>query len=313
MRTEAARLIVMAVSACAPVAVTAQTTPGDDPAGWLDLPPDATGARTRLRHFARFEGERSAPQIGMSVEIADAAHGPASAAGISTAATASYALSLVDVRPDWASSDIAGEADGLSVFVRQSRGDTAAILSNVAVRNGYAATLESVTFAADGHKQPQRAVRTQLGVVNARDGGEYGLVLQAEQGDKLSAGIRVAATRAGTWSRYFEAIDSDGRTVAAISGKDGAVESDSFAPWQDFSGSLGTPGRRFATTYSAVVALSAAPFASLPACHGGQGAGTIAYVGDARDAAQRWHQAVTSGGGHQRIYVQCDGTQWLAF
>ncbi|WP_428332604.1 hypothetical protein [Novosphingobium sp.] len=305
-------LLLLAV----PGPVSAQSTreeSGAVPAGLVGIAPDETGAHAKTRHATHFVGERTTPQIGMSVEVEDAARGPISAAGKATAGSASYAMSLVNVRPDWVKGDLTGEADGLSVFVRQSRGDTAAILANVAVRDGFATTLESLTYSVDSQNRQQRAVRTQLGVVNPRDGSEYGLAILAERGMGLSAGIRVAASPPGSWKRYLEAVDNSGKVVAAIAGDDGGMESNNFRPQQDLSGTLGAHDRRFSATYSALMVLAPIPFGQLPICYNGAGAGTLAYVGDARDSVKRWHQQIVSGGGSQSVYVQCDGTQWLAF
>lgn len=280
--------------------------------GLINIAPDGTGSTTRERDCVILSGNRKAAQIARTIEVSDKANGPSSGPGISTADSASYALSLVNVRPNWQASTISGEADGLSVFLRQARGDAAAILSNVGVRTGFAATLESYTFAADAAGQPKRAVRTQLGVVNPRDGGEFGLILQAADGNRLSAGLRIASLGKATWNNYLEALDPKGETVVAIRGNDGALVAGDVLPIADLRKSLGSAQARYTATYTQVLQLAEAPFVHLPKCGGGTGGGTLAYMSDANKAPTAWGQRINAGGGGHRVFVKCDGTGWSA-
>lgn len=280
--------------------------------GLVNIAPDGTGTTARERDCVVLSGTRKAAQVGRTIEISDGAHGPASGPGISTADSASYALSLVNVRPGWPDSTLSGEADGLSVFVRQAKGDAAAFLANVGIRSGFAATLESYTFSANDTGHPVRAVRTQLGVVNSRDGGEYGLVLQAADGKQLSAGMRIASVGDATWKNYLEAVSPTGETVASIRGSDGAIVGGDLLPTADLRKTLGTPQARYAATYSQVLQLAEAPFAGLPRCGGGVGGGTLAYLSDARKAPTSWGQAIPGGGGTYKVFVKCDGNGWTA-
>jgi hypothetical protein len=280
--------------------------------GLVDIAPDGTGTTARERDCIVLSGTRKAAQVGRTIEVSDGAHGPTSGPGISTADSASYALSLVNVRPGWPTSTLAGEADGLSVFVRQTKGDAAAFLANLGIRSGFAATLESYTFSADAASRPVRAVRTQLGVVNSRDGGEYGLVLQAADGKQLSAGMRIASVGEATWKNYLEAVSPTGETVASIRGSDGAIIGGDLLPTTDLRKTLGSPQARYSTTYTQVLQLSEAPFARLPSCGKGVGGGTLAYVSDARKAPAAWGQAISGGGGTYRVFVKCDGNSWTA-
>ena len=292
-------------SSCPPASADVKRT-----GGLVDIAPDGTGSTARSRECVILSGTRKAAQIARAIEVSDRANGPNSGPGISTADSASYALSLVNVRPDWRSATLTGEADGLSVFVRQARGDAAAILSNVGVRSGFAATLESYTFAADAAGQPARAVRTQLGVVNPRDGGEFGLVLQAADGDRLSAGLRIASLGKATWKNYLEAVSPTGETVAAIRGNDGALIAGDVLPIADLRKTLGSPQARYTATYTQVLQLAEAPFASLPKCGDGAGGGTLAYLSDAEKAPTAWGQRINAGGGKYRVFVKCNGTGW---
>lgn len=282
-------------------------------AGLINIAPDGTGTTARSRECTVLAGTRKAAQVGRAIEISDGANGPLSGPGISTADSASYALSLVNVRPNWATSGLTGETDGLSVFVRQAKGDTAAFLANVGVRSGFATTLESFTFAADDQGRPTRAVRAQLGVVNSRDGGEYGLVLQAANGDRLGAGLRIASLGAASWENYLEAISPTGERVAYIRGDDGAIIGGGLAPTADLQKTVGTPDRRYLATYTQVLNLAEIAFAKLPKCGQGAGAGALAFVSDAPAPVTRWGQIVPGGGGKYKTFVKCDGANWTAF
>ena len=281
--------------------------------GLVDIAPDGTGTTAFERDCVVLSGERQAAQVGRTIEVSDGARGPESGPSSPTAASASYALSLVNTRPAWRTSTLTGEADGLSVFLRQARGDTAAYLANVGVRSGFAATLESYTFAADAEGRPTRAVRTQLGVVNARDGGEYGMVLQAADGNHLSAGLRIASLGSSTWLNYLEAVSPTGETVASIRGSDGAIIGGDLLPSADLRSTVGSPQTRYAATYTQVLKLAEITFAKLPRCADGDGGGTLAYVSDARKAAAGWGHIVSEGGGKYRVFVKCDGSQWTTF
>lgn len=281
--------------------------------GLIGIAPDGTGTTALERDCVTLAGVRQAAQVGRTIEVRDGAHAPLSAPGISTASSASYALSLVNVRPGWPVSALTGEADGLSVFVRQAKGDTAALLANVGVRYGFATTLESYTFAADEAGRPVRAVRTQLGVVNPRDGGEYGLVLEAADGKQLAAGLRIASLGAATWKNYFEAIAPSGESVAYIRGRDGAIIGGDVLPTSDLRKTLGSAEARYAATYTQVLQLAGIAFANLPKCGDGAGEGVLAYVVDARKSAVTWHQIVNGGGGKNKVFVKCDGSSWTAF
>jgi hypothetical protein len=285
----------------------------DTPGGLVGMAPDALCSATRNRDQILLSGTRSSAQIGRSIEVSDAAIGPASGPGISTAANASYALSLINVRPDWSSSGLTGESDGLNIFLRQSRGDTAGLLSNVGVRDGFAATLESYTFAADVRGNAVRGVRTQLGVVNPRDGGEFGLIVQAADGAGLSAGLRIASLGGASWKNYLEAISPSGEAVATIRGSDGAIVAGDLLPTTTLRKSIGTPDHRYAATYTQVLQLGETAFAKLPACGRGSGGGAIAMLADSPKAGTVWGQVVSGGGGAYKTFVKCDGAHWTTF
>lgn len=282
-------------------------------AGLVDIAPDGTGTTAHERDCVILSGNRLAAQIARAIEVSDGASGPPSAPGIATAASASYALSLVNVRPEWATSGLVGEADGLSVFVRQATGDTAAFLANVGVRSGFAATVESLTFAADPGGLPVRAVRTQLGVVNSRDGGEYGLVLQAAEGKELSAGLRIASVNDANWTNFIEAVSPAGETLALIRGRDGAIMAGDILPTSDRQRSVGSAEARYSAMHTEIVQLAGTPFAALPRCGDGEGGGMLARVSDARQPAMAWGQPVDRGGGTYQVFVKCDGERWAAF
>ncbi|MFC3698541.1 hypothetical protein ACFOOJ_13995 [Sphingobium xenophagum] len=281
--------------------------------GLVNIAPDGTGATTPLRDCIVFSGNRKAAQIGRTIEISDAAQGPSSSQGTSTADSGSYALSLVNIRPGWPKSALTGEADGMSIFVRQAKGDAAAMLANVGIRDGFAATLESHSFVANDQGQPVRGVRTQLGVVNPRDGGEYGLVLQASEGIGLSAGLRIASLNKANWKNYFELIDQDGNAALYVRADNGAMIGKDIAPTSDLKSRIGSPQSRYSDVYSQIVHLAPTNFADLPPCGSGEGAGSIAFVQDLRDKISAWGQMVKIGGGRYKSHVKCDGEKWMSF
>lgn len=288
-------------------------TPRSRAAGLIGIAPDGIGTTAHTRDCAVLAGTRSAAQVGRAIEISDGARGPISGPGTSTADSASYALSLVNVRPHWPRSDLTGEANGLSVFVRQAQGDAAAILANIGVRSGFAAVLESYTFAADRQGTPTRAVRTQLGVVNPRDGGEFGLLLQAAEGNELAAGLRITSMGTATWKNYLEAVGPTGESIAYIRGSDGAFIGSDLAPTTDLKRNIGTPENRYATTYTQVLQLAESSFSDLPKCGRGEGVGALALIADAREPAKTWGQIFKAGGGRYKSFVKCDGDNWVAF
>ena len=292
-----------------PVASTAAEAAG----GLIGIAPDGNGTTALTRTCAALIGSRTSAQVAHAIEVSDGGTGPASAPGEATAASASYALSLVNVRPSWTVSGLTGEANGISVFLRQASSDTAAFLANLGVRSGFAATLESYTFSADERGDPIRAVRTQLGVVNSRDGGEFGLLAIAADGDDLTAGIRVADSPKGRWRNALEVIDAKGATVAAVRARDGAIFAGDVAPIQDRGSDLGSPSRRFATTHTQILDLGVSRFADLPPCVDDVGGGVIAFVGDVRFTPVAWNEAVTQGGGSARTFVRCDGKAGVPF
>lgn len=281
--------------------------------GLVAIAPDDLGTTAYKRDCTVLTGTRDTAQVGHSIEVSDRANGPTSGSGIATAASASYALSLVNLRPDWPSSTHSGETDGLSIVVRQGRSDTAAILTNVGVRTGFATTLESYTFAADQAGRAMRGVRTQLGVVNSRDGGEFGLLVQAENGSDLTSGLRIASLGSATWKNYLEAIDPAGKSVAYIRGSDGAIVAGDVIPTADLRKSLGTPEARYNATYTQVLQLAPAAFAALPTCSAGTGGGTLAYIADAQKLPKAWGEVVIGGGGRYKVFAKCDGVSWRSF
>ncbi len=281
--------------------------------GLIGVAPDGNGTTAQSRTCIALIGRRKTAQVAQTIEVSDGANGPDSGPGLSTADSASYALSLVNVRPRWERSQLQGESNGLSVFVRQAKSDAAAILANVGAREGFATTLESYTFAADEHGKPVRAVRTQLGVVNSRDGGEFGLLAIAEDGEHLSAAVRAADSGHANWRNYFEAVNSSGAPVAYIRGRDGAFIGGDVAPLEDRSHDLGAASRRYAATHTQILDLGTSRFADLPPCGSGSGAGAIAFVDDARTAPKAWGEVVEDGGGLAKTFVKCDGRAWRAF
>lgn len=252
-------------------------------------------------------GTRTKAWIGRTIVVDDNSTAPAAGPD-----TASYGLSIYAQRPNWNTSSITGELDPINIVVRQANGDTAGILSNILTRNGFGATLESYTGTADATGAPTKAVNTQLGVSNSRDGTNYGLVVQSVLGTGLNAGIRIASSSGSSWANYLEMIGSSGSTAAYIRGSDAAFIGGSVVPMVSLGANVGAPTNIYAGTYTRNLTLDMQVFASLPACNSSSN-GTIAYISDASAAITAWGQVVTAGGGSNRAYVSCNGTNWRAF
>lgn len=58
--------------------------------------------------------------------------------------------------------------------------------------------------------------------------------------------------------------------------------------------------------------LAPTTFTRLPRCTD-EAAGTIAYIADAAVPVIAWHQIVRHGGGNNRTFLSCSGSDWLAF
>jgi hypothetical protein len=185
------------------------------------LAPDNLSSLAKKHEIAILTGSRTTPMIAHNIELNDDQTGPVSRRGVSTASSASYGLSIIGKRPSWNTSSITGEMDGLSVFMRQANGDTASILSNVGVRSGYAATLESSTYSMDSTGAVIRGVNTQIGVVNPRDGGEYGFIANAANHTNLTAAFRAANLGTANWADFFQAVNSSGTVLSRVDGNGG--------------------------------------------------------------------------------------------
>ena len=85
-------------------------------------------------------------------------------------------------------------------------------------------------FFADNAGGVVKGVRTQIGVVNARDGGEYGISLIAENG-RNAAALRVQQNNSAIWNDAFQIVNASGSIIARIRAADGAI-SDHWATGQ---------------------------------------------------------------------------------
>jgi len=271
-------------------------------------------ATVASRECVRVDKPRSGAVAARKIEVMDSAVGPESTSFTSTAGSATYALSLVNIRPDWVGSKLTGETDGLSILTRQGLGDTAALLANVGIRRGFAATIESYTFSVAANGATDRGVRTQIGVVNARDGGEYGAVLLAEHGKDLLTGLRIAsAAGSSNWKKFLEFVSPSGEALLTVTGNDGAIIAGDIQPRQKNQFSLGTAQAPYASVSAGRLNLPETPFARLPTCAKGSAAGTIAFVSDAPLPLTTFGQRINAGGGSYRIFVKCDGNGWTGF
>lgn len=185
--------------------------------GGLNFPNDGVSKAAQIDSYT-LTGTRTLAQIGRSIELTDGQVGPESGPSTITSLSASYGLSITGYRPNWATSGITGEMDGISVVLRQASSDAATLLSNIGIRDGFAATLESITSSMDTSEQPINSVRTQLGVANPRDDFYMGLGLAAEKGLGLNVGMRIYSYPGATWAKFIEVNDQTGANVFSIDG-----------------------------------------------------------------------------------------------
>lgn len=253
--------------------------------GGLIAPNDGISLTSQIDSYS-LSGTRSKAQIGRTIQVTDDQIGPPSSAGVNTADSASYGLAITGYRPSWATSALTGEMDGISILLRQARGDTAGILSNIAVQSGYAATLESITLSADSSGAAINAVRTQIGVANPRDGEYFGYVAIAETGANLTAALHATSSIGSSWDRYILCTTSAGGV--------------------DFS----VKGNTVETTFLSLVPST---FAALTAAHpAASSAGIIARINDASAPITMFGQVVSSGGGSNTALVTSNGTNYVA-
>lgn len=273
--------------------------------GLIGIAPDGNSTKTARRFAVSLSGTRTKAKVAQTIEVTDGQTGPASAAGVPTPDSASYALSLVNVRPNWNTAGTTGEADGMNIFIRQASGDSAGILSNILVRSGFAATLESYTGSADATGAVIKAVNIQAGVVNPRDGGEYGYIAQATNGTDLTAGFTSLETGSATWGNAFQHVNAAGQTLWYVRAADGVMIGGSVAPRIDAGADLGAPSLRFNAAYLRQIKLSTYTVVQLPAASGN--AGLKAIVSDANATT---FNSVVAGGGSNTLPVFSDGTDW---
>lgn len=278
--------------------------------GGLLFPNDGISLANRIDRY-NLTDTRTKAQIGHLIQLTDGQSGPASGVGINTAPSASYGLAITGYRPAWATSSITGEMDAVSIVLRQACGDCAGILSNIGIQSGYAATLESVTMAADSAGNPLNSVRTQLGVANPRDNEYYGLVLQAEAGASLTCGLLVSSSSTtANWAKYIEVNDSVGQPIFRVAG-DGSTLTKNVAPFTQFAGNLGGPGLEYNVAYLRMARVTALSYGSLatlfpPSTNDGM----IARINDAA-VAPVLGNAVTAGAGTYKCTVMSNGAQYI--
>lgn len=287
------------------------TASAADPAqdgGLIGLAPDGNSTKAAVRQTVSLTGSRTKAKVGLGIEMTDNQSGPASAAGISTADSASYGLSIVNYRPNWNTSGATGETDGINIFIRQASSDAAGLLSNILTRSGFGATLESYTGSADSAGAVVKAVNVQLGVVNSRDGGEYGLIAQATTGTSLSAGISIRESGSATWSRAFEVVNAASSTKWYVRAADGAMFGGTVLPIADAGANIGDASLRYDAAWCRRLYTSPYSVSQLPSASGNQSA--RAMVTDSTVAASGNFGAVVAGGGSNAVPVYSDGTNW---
>lgn len=273
--------------------------------GLIGPVPDGNGSKTYRYHEFSLSGTRTSAVIGQCLVLKDAQAGPTSAAGISTANSASYVQSLVNIANNWNTSGLAGERDGQNIFIRQASSDAAGILCNVGVRSGFAVFAETYTFMADAAGTPTKAVNTQIGVINSRDGGEYGVIAHAAIGANLVAGFLALESGSATWADWFKAVRADGTVMANIRGSDGAFVGGSLVPRIDRGAQIGTGALAYANVYTSAVTYIDSGFAGLPAA--ASALGQLRFIANGSGAVGT---AITAAGSTPML-VWSDGTNWM--
>lgn len=269
--------------------------------------PSPDGNSTKTYQYRRYNltGSRTNAQIGECIVIYDDQNGPLSGPSTPTPDSASYALSLVNVRPNWNTTTKTGEVDGLNIFLRQGGSDAAGILSNIGATNGFACTGESYTFDADAAGAPVKAVNLQWGVANGRDGLFFGYLAQAATGTGLTAAFSARETGTATWANAYEYINAAGTTLWYVRGSDGAIVGGSVQPRVDAGADLGSNSFRFNAAYVRQVRFSPFTVSQLPSA--ASNAGLRAFVSDATATT---FASIVAGGGANNVPVYSDGTNW---
>jgi hypothetical protein len=188
---------------------------------------------TSRKDVLNLSGTRTKAKIAYSIVINDNQMGPQSSGSNPTPASASYGMSVVGIRPGWNLGAITGEMNGRSTFLRQGASDVAGDLYNIAVRNGFGAMHEGLVFGSDNSGGLVRAVRVQTGVVNNRDGGEFGYLTNAEKGSNLTAAFFAQSTpgTGASWQHLFKGNNPDAVTVFSVTGITGKIHSGNPSGW----------------------------------------------------------------------------------
>ena len=192
-----------------PVSLNSYAPTGNDFAGRV-FPARSIGTHPDIARYGAFTE--------MVADGSGVASGPKSA---------DYGLGISISKKDWFTKDEPGEMDALTLFCRQSIGDCAGILSNVAARSGFAATLESYTGdLIAGTGEASKAVGLQMGVINSRDGGEDGSLgyLAIAKTGNLGTAFRAQNDTGAAWGKSYMAA-RDGVENFYVAGATGAVVS----------------------------------------------------------------------------------------
>jgi len=222
-----------------------------------------TISKSAKKDILTLSGTRTKAQIAHTIQLLDDQTGPESGPSTFTPQSASYGLSVFGYRPDWNVVGRTGEMDGINILLRQSNSDAAAILSNVGARSGFACFSESYTFSADVSGAVIKAINTSIGVVNSRDGGEYGFNVQSNAGTGLTAAFRAAHNPGSSFTDWFQGVDESGTVLARIRAADGAYIGGSLTPRVDGGAQIGAATLRYANVYAIGYSQSVLTFADL--------------------------------------------------
>lgn len=290
------------------VTVPLLTLPYDSPSidGGL-IGENDTISKSAKKDILTLSGTRTKAQIAHTIQLLDDQTGPESGPSTFTPQSASYGLSIFGIRPNWNTSGKTGEMDAINVFLRQANSDAASILSNVGTRSGFGCFAETYTFSADSSGAVIKAINTSIGVVNSRDGGEYGFNVQSNAGTGLTAAFRAAHNPGSSFTDWFQGVDESGNVLARIRAADGAYIGGSLTPRVDGGAQIGAPTLRYANVYAIGYSQSVLTFADLASRTPPAGMTAHYVISDCNTAT---FGAAAAGGGSNIIPVFWNGSSW---
>lgn len=117
---------------------------------------------------------------------------------------ADFGITISLLKQNWNGAASAGELDGMNIIVRNggNNSDTTAMLMNVGNAGiGFTCLFEGTTTVTGSET---KGLDVQCGVIDTRSGFEYGLVLNAFQGQCLTGILIQADGVAGAWTDFIQ-------------------------------------------------------------------------------------------------------------